>query len=421
MRPATPPSPARGAGRPLIACLAAALLAATPPGAHGAPDFAGAMSRGLELLQGARFEEAAAAFREALEAEPASVPARRNLAAAWAGLGASQLRAGRLAQSRDSYEKAAEALPEFAEYHVRLAQVLFRLGDARAARQALDEALELEPDDAAALELSGDLHALEGRLSRALAAWEAAAQAGGSHALAEKIARGRREMDAEEGMERESSRYFIVLYDRDVPRPLVQDFFRLLDRAFDTLHDRLGDYPRDAITVLLYSQVAFRDVTLAPDWVGGTYDGKVRIPVGGLKTGTEASMLMKVLVHEMTHAFLHRMAPAGLPLWFNEGLATTFQEWDPAGIRRWFAEHPPEGLATLGDLDRTLRGRGGNVQAGYAAARLAVQEMEDLRGFGAVRRIIAAVGAGTPFEEAFRDEMRLDLAEFEERWRKGLR
>jgi hypothetical protein len=44
-----------------------------------------------------------------------------------------------------------------------------------------------------------------------------------------------------------------------------------------------------------------------------------------------------------------------------------------------------------------------------------------MRGFGAVRRIIAGVGAGTPFAEVFRDEARVEVSEFEERWRRNLR
>jgi hypothetical protein len=97
-----------------------------------------------------------------------------------------------------------------------------------------------------------------------------------------------------------------------------------------------------------------------------------------------------------------------------------FQGWDPAKIRTWLAENPTAGLTTLGDVDRTLRGRGGNVTAGYAAARLAINDLEELRGFGAVRRIIAGVGAGQPFDEVFRDEARMEIAEFQDRWRRGL-
>ena len=373
------------------------------------------------MLRSRSFEAAAADFGAALEIEPASEPARKGLALAFVELGVSRLRAGQFRQSREYLEKAVEAQPGNAGYHLLLAQVIFNGADTRAARREIDRALEINPDDAAARELSGDIHDRDGLLNRAIGEWETAAEAGGSHALAGKIARGRREMAAEEGMERESSRYFVILYEREVPRDLVQGFFKELDQAFDSLHDRLGEYPRDELTVILYARSAFSTVTRAPDWAGGLYDGKIRIPVGGLTTVEEAAGLQSVLVHEMTHAFLYRMAPTGLPRWFNEGLATAIQGYEIGHIRRYFSEHPPEALASLADVDQALLGRRGDVTAAYAAARLAIGELEEMRGFGAVRRIIAGVGAGTPFEEVFRDEARVEIAEFEERWRRNLR
>jgi hypothetical protein len=123
----------------------------------------------------------------------------------------------------------------------------------------------------------------------------------------------------------------------------------------------------------------------------------------------------------MTHAFLHRMAPAGLPLWFQEGLAKAFEGWDAEKVRAFLSEHPPVGLASLADVDKTLQGRGDDVTAGYMAARLAIGDLEEMRGFGAIRRIIAGVGAGGAFAQVFRDEARVEVAEFEDRWRRGLR
>jgi tetratricopeptide (TPR) repeat protein len=397
------------------------LLAEFPAPFARAESFGELVNRGNEMLQNRRFEEAAASFDSALEIEPASEPVRKGLASAYFELGVSHVRAGRIQQGRDFLEKAVKAQPEIAEYHLLLAEVIFKGADTRDARREINRALELAPDSAAARELSGDIYDREGQLNLAVGEWETAAKAGGSYALAGKIARGQREMTAEAGMERESSRYFIIIYEREVPRELVRGFFKMLDQAFDSLHDRLGEYPRSEITVILYAKSDFKSVTQAPDWSGGLYDGKIRIPVGGLTTVEEAAGLQAVLVHEMTHAFLYRMAPAGLPLWFNEGLATAIQGWDTGKVRAYFSEHPPEGLASLADVDRALQGRGGDVTAGYMAARLAIGDLEEMRGFGAIRRIIAGVGAGGAFAAVFRDEARVDVAEFEDRWRRGLR
>lgn len=414
--------PMRRRTLPRTALLSVAfLLASFPAPTARAESFSELVKRGYEMLQSRRFEEAAVSFGSALEIEPASQPVRKGLAKAHAALGVSRLQAGQLRQGRDLLEKAVAADPENAEYRLLLAGVIFRGADLRAARREIDRALELVPESAAARELSGDIYDRAGQLNLAVGEWEAAATAGGSHALAGKIARGRREMAAEAGMERESSRYFIILYERGVPRDLVEGFFTVLDQAFDALHDSLGEYPRDEITVLLYAKSAFRNITQAPDWSGGLYDGKIRVPVGGLTTVEEAVGLRSILIHEMAHAFIFRMAPTGLPLWFNEGVATAIQGWDAEKIHAYFSEHPPDGLSSLADLDRTLRGRGGDVTAGYAAARLAIAGIEEMRGFGAVRRIVAGVGDGGAFEAVFRDEVRMEVAEFEDLWRRGLR
>lgn len=396
------------------------LLSVVPPIAHSA-SFSELILRGFEQLKGQRHEEAAATFAAALELQPESTPARKGLATACAALGVLRLQAGRLREGRELLERAVEAQPDSAGYRVLLARAIFNSADTRAARAEIDRALELAPADAGARELSGDIYDREGLLNLAVGEWEKAAVSGGSHGIAAKIARGRREMAAEEGMGRESSRYFLVLYESGVSSDVVEAFFKELDLAFDVLHDKLGEYPRDQITVLLYAKADFTSVTGAPEWSAGQYDGKIRIPVGSLASPEESFKLRSTLVHEMTHAFLFRMAPVGLPRWFHEGLAKAIEGWDPGRIRAFFAEHPPEGLETLDDVERTLVGRGGDVTAGYAAARLAVADLEELRGMGGIRRIIAGVGAGEAFAEVFREEMRLEIPEFEDRWRRSFR
>ena len=154
-----------------------------------------------------------------------------------------------------------------------------------------------------------------------------------------------------------------------------------------------GEYPRDEITVLLYARVAFRDVTRMPGL--GRRGLRRQDPDPGRRAHDHAGdvALRDIIVHEMAHAFLYRMAPEGLPRWFNEGLATSFQGWDPAAIRAWFAEHPPEGhrdprrrrprARRPRRRERRLRGR---------PARAA--EIEELRGFRAVRESSPGSGRG---------------------------
>ncbi|MDO9079541.1 MAG: peptidase MA family metallohydrolase, partial [Desulfuromonadales bacterium] len=49
------------------------------------------------------------------------------------------------------------------------------------------------------------------------------------------------------------------------------------------------------------------------------YDGKIRIPVGGL-TGMNEN-LRRILYHEYAHVLIRALARNHVPLWLNEGLA----------------------------------------------------------------------------------------------------
>ncbi|MHB8835860.1 MAG: hypothetical protein ACYC9Y_09140, partial [Candidatus Methylomirabilia bacterium] len=162
----------------------------------------------------------------------------------------------------------------------------------------------------------------------------------------------------------------------------------------------------------LYTRGLFDEITRSPGWVGGTYDGKIRVPVGGLQTEYDARRLAPVLTHELTHAFIRANVPGRLPLWFEEGLAGYFENMDagPGAPRA-----APGSFASLEEVSAALRG-GSRVSAAYAAATLAVNEMVRLDGFWLPSRTLDLMASGRSFPEAFHDVAGMELTEFEERW-----
>ena len=54
----------------------------------------------------------------------------------------------------------------------------------------------------------------------------------------------------------------------------------------ETVGRGLSYYPDHEIQVILYSGQQFQEVTDAPGWSGGIYDGKIRIPIGGIEQET---------------------------------------------------------------------------------------------------------------------------------------
>ena len=395
---------------------AGVLLAAAAARAEPSAAAAAANAAGAALFRAGSTVEAAARFSEALAIDPGFDEARHNLGAALATRGRDELQAGRFDDAREHLERAVTLAPREAPYQVLLASLHYRRGDLYESRQCVDRALELSPGLAGALELSGDLWYQEGSLERARAAWEAGLKASGSrgHALRMKLERLDREAVAEEGFGRDLSRHFTVQFDGPVPAEVARTALRLLEAAYNRLWREFGRPPQHDVPVILYSRTLFDQITLSPGWVAGSYDGKIRVPVGGLESAADAERLGPILAHELTHAFVRANAPGRLPLWFEEGLAQHFQGVTFEAARQALRHEDP-GFATLDEVSAALRG-GARVGAAYAAAALAVGEMVRMDGFWLPRRTLEHVAAGRGFPEAFRDAAGITVTEFEERW-----
>jgi tetratricopeptide (TPR) repeat protein len=406
---------------PLLAGLVAAGLAAlvapaprpvlaVPPGA------AAANEEGARLFLSGAVQESVPRFEEALAADPGFDQARRNLAAALATLAQRELGTGNLDDARARLERAVALAPDEAPYHFLLGTLHFRRGDLYEARQHVDRALELAPGLGEARELSGDLYYQEGWLDRARSEWEAALPASGRRApaIGSKIARVSREAAAEGGFGRDVSRHFTIQYDGPVSPQVARTALRLLEDAYDRLWREFGRAPQHDIPVILYARETFLHVTRSPAWVAGSYDGKIRIPVGGLSTDEDAERLRPVLAHELTHAFIRANVPGSLPLWFEEGLAEHFAGSD-AGEAARLLRASGGGFPSLDAVSAALRG-GPRVAEAYAAARIAIAQMLRLDGFWLPRRILELVAAGRPFAAALRDASGLEPAEFEQLW-----
>jgi hypothetical protein len=408
----------KGVSRTFLAVLLLLSLSGSE-GVHGASD---SYRSGLDLFRAGRFEEAAEEFEDAIREDPSSPEPLRSLAHTLAALGQQKLLKGDLESASRYFEEAVDKWPDEAAFQFLLAVAYFRSADYYGARRAAEEALDLEEDHFGSRELLGDIYYQDGYLNRAIPEWEAALEAGAPRPsqLREKIARAEREYDAESGFGRDVSAHFTLQYDDPVPRDMVKAILDYLEEAYDEIGEELGTYPSGDIPVILYSKILFTEITRSPLWVAGSFDGKIRLPVGGLSDPRAVAHLRPVLTHELAHAFIRTMAPGGLPLWFEEGLAKHFE-----GLTTERAETLLQGTGvppprTFEALTAGLRGRGGSVKVSYLAALLAVRLLIEDEGFWTVRRILEAVGQGQTFQEALQGEARLDLAEFEEKWHSSL-
>lgn len=284
--------------------------------------------RGIEHLNKEEHAAAVEAFEKARTLRPDDATIRKNLAVAIFRVGEKALAAKEAEKAAASFRTAAGLDPEHPAYRVSLAVAERAAGRGEAARGILEETVAKFPREASAFELLGVLHHEEGRLEEAAAALEKAlALEPARPRLREALDRVKRDLALEAGYSREGSIHFDFRY--DVERSdLVKGagvLAGMLDEAWEAVALELGEYPSERMQVVLYAGQTFREVTGTGEYVGGLFDGRIRVPVGSLFRQRET--LPAVLRHEVTHAFLHRMAP-GLPTWAGEGLAQRLEGRD---------------------------------------------------------------------------------------------
>jgi hypothetical protein len=117
-----------------------------------------------------------------------------------------------------------------------------------------------------------------------------------------------------------------------VERKLASRATGVLGNSFWRIGQLIGAYPSNPITVILYTTKQFHDITGAPEWAAGGFDGQIRLPVRGALQDLDE--FDRVLTHELTHAMLHNVVSRNLPAWLNEGLAMKFEGYDADAVER---------------------------------------------------------------------------------------
>lgn len=160
-------------------CLLVACLAAVPAVAWRAAEVAAdarldhraavAYQRGVTLQLERRYDEAAAAFREALATSPRAT-------AAYAALGDVEFRQGHTDEAVRAYRQLMAIYPYtyVAELHRQVGLIELRGGRLEAAVVDLSQAVALDPKDWIAYHLLGHAYYRLGDLSSARIAWEQA-------------------------------------------------------------------------------------------------------------------------------------------------------------------------------------------------------------------------------------------------------
>jgi tetratricopeptide (TPR) repeat protein len=335
------------------------------------PNLAARVRQGWEALNADRASEAAQIFDEALQKAP-------NEPALLVGAATAAHLLGRSESARVHLLNALKLDPKFMPASLLLGELLYRTGDLNGAISAYDDALRYAPGD--------------GRLTRRLEVW-------------------RKEADLHDRFDQKFGVHFTILFEGPAEAELAARAVEILERSYWRLGAALFAYPPDIITVVLYTQEQFRDITQSPAWAGGAFDGRIRMPVrGALQNSREFE---RVLAHELTHAFIRSIGGRGVPYWLDEGLAMYFDGSDLAA-RRALVKKATQ-LHQLTRLEASFASlNDAGARLAYAQSAIAVERLVEIAGTTAVVSLLTDLGAGMPLAKAFERNVFMTYADFQQ-------
>jgi len=279
-----------------------------------------------------------------------------------------------------------------------------------AAQIALERALQINPALSRARELLGLVQYRRGDLFGAIRTYELIDRSQPQNQQAiERLERWRHELDLHNRMGTMVSSAFTVSFEGEANAELATLALASLERAAERIGQVLSTYPDKQISVVLYTAEQFRDITLAPVWAGGAYDGTIRVPMRGALANPEE--LHRVLAHEFTHALIHSLALRNVPTWLNEGLATALEKDSQIEINP-VSEPLPRGV--LAALQRSFgRFTGDEAKVAYDVSARVARQLLDAAGGFAVANLLRDLGQGVKFDEAFVHRMPWSFESFE--------
>jgi len=403
----------------LLACLV--LLTASPTFADGREEAGKLNEEGIRLIAAGKPGEAIDAFKRARSLLPTDLTLRKNLATARSRYAAVLLKAGEIGEAVKELRYAAALEPGVALHHANLGAALVRMEDEVAGRKALEKALVVDPQCVPARAELGSLLYRRGELRKAIREWEKALVLDPTRKdLVPRLARAKRELAVEGGYVEEEREHFIVAWDGEKDATIGNDILLTLEDAYKTIGADLGVYPRKKVRVVLYTEKEFRAVTGAHAWVGGLYDGSIRIPVKNFRTAQ--SEIRGTLYHEYTHVAVGSLTNA-CPAWLNEGLAQVYEKKDKRpSLGRTATAKKRGAMLSLSQLGKSFTRFKDpeTARLAYAQSHLLTLFLIDEHGPDRIGRFLRALADGKTAAAASEDAFHRSLAQIFAAWEAGI-
>ena len=366
-------------------------------------------------------KEALVRLRNNLNTDPSDAISKAELVRALNSVASLQVSEGDLVSARKSLEEALKLDMRNPALLANLATVSFRMGNYQNAEDLLLRYLEVKGKDQWGYYFLGEAYYEQEKISQAISTWSEGLRLGPNQAISERLEKARRESGVHEELRALESAHFFLRYDRKGSSyALGEQILTALEELYRRLTSELTPQAPAKVAVILYPDQAYFDITRAPGWSGGVFDGKIRVPIKGLFSVTPE--LKAVLVHELTHCFMAALPGRGSPTWFLEGVAQLQEGRSAAEYGRVLRQFQQASrLTSLADLSGSFVALpAGAVDVAYAQSLAAVEYLVARFGRAALRNLLEQLAQNNRFENAFKAALQKTIPEFEAEWRQSL-
>jgi len=394
-------------GATQMASTGAANLAITPPSLE--PSKANAAAESGAVHDGLVDREFLAEV--ASEARSGGAGANEKASIAYHAAAQLELVRGDMEHALDDERTALTYAPDNLVMLLDVAYLHLRRSEYKQALDYLERAQRVAPDNPDVPKLTGWAYYGMNKLSQAVSEWERALALRPDVQVQAALDKAKRDQQEEENYRENESSHFTLRYSGEAEPGLAREVLRALEIHFSAIESELGYTPPEPIGVILYTQQAFADITRAPGWAGALNDGRIRVPVQGLKQLTPE--LSRVLKHELTHSFVRQKTRANAPTWIQEGLAQWMEgKRSGAAAGVLLRAYDAKQAMSLGDLEGSWLQLSNEVAAyAYAWALANVEYIVQVDGMTDMEHILDRLAGGSTAEAALRQVLRSDYEE----------
>jgi tetratricopeptide (TPR) repeat protein len=312
------------------------------------------------------------------------------------------------------YAMALGFLPDNHAILDHYSALLIQIGHAEDAIPMAEKSTRLAPDSAEGWMVLGYAYYSADRNRDAIEAWKRSLQIRPDPTVQKYLEKAQRDQHATADFDQRDSGHFSLRYEgHSIPESLRDSVLQVLEANYDDLSSQFEVSPPN-ITVILYTEQAFQDVTHSPSWTTAINDGKIRVPISGVTTVTPD--LARILRHELTHTFINQLSRGRCPQWLHEGVAQLMEPRTAAPfgatLARLFAEDHEVPLNLLEGSFMNLEGKEASVA--YIQSLAVAEYLRDTYGMDEIRQILERIGEGQSTEFALQSTVHAGYAKLQQ-------